>query len=318
MATRTELLAKTVRDEDLPASFRFEDHSLASPCDHLERFLTSDLSVGRIEKVASHLWMVGRPHPPRALNLQAVLKREIVPCSDASLHLVWAPGKIFVKPLPRYFLSPAFYERYLQGDDANGPALGFLFTYVSLVPTELDFELAQERHLFPSDSSLTWEDWKSLCRKVLKSYPGTKIYDCKSLPMRYKYGELRLSRLNKIHRCFGGDWLHGYSNMTGLATYGQFFSAHLGFITGFTVYVVLVLTAMQVGLATTQLGSNLDFIRACYGFSVFSIIGPIVAGGAVALLFFIIFFANWARAIVAKRARFGRFQNEEEKRWYNK
>jgi hypothetical protein len=42
-----------------------------------------------------------------------------------------------------------------------------------------------------------------------------------------------------------------------------------------TIFAAFVLTAMQVGLATEKLGKNTDFQRASYGFTVFSLVGPI-------------------------------------------
>lgn len=50
-----------------------------------------------------------------------------------------------------------------------------------------------------------------------------------------------------------------------------------------TVFVGLVLAAMQVGLATESLQDNADFQRASYIFTVFAILGPICAFGLVIL-----------------------------------
>lgn len=48
------------------------------------------------------------------------------------------------------------------------------------------------------------------------------------------------------------------------------------------VYFGLVLAAMQVGLATTLLASHRSFQRACYGFTVFSIVTLLAAVVVVA------------------------------------
>ncbi|KND87590.1 hypothetical protein TOPH_07776 [Tolypocladium ophioglossoides CBS 100239] len=50
-----------------------------------------------------------------------------------------------------------------------------------------------------------------------------------------------------------------------------------------TVFIALVLTAMQVGLTTDRLRENASFQRASFGFTVFAILGPICAFGLVAL-----------------------------------
>ncbi|KAM7209827.1 hypothetical protein V8F06_014790 [Rhypophila decipiens] len=50
-----------------------------------------------------------------------------------------------------------------------------------------------------------------------------------------------------------------------------------------TVFVALVLTAMQVGLATERLQGNAAFQQASYGFTIFAILGPLCVFGLVVL-----------------------------------
>ena len=50
-----------------------------------------------------------------------------------------------------------------------------------------------------------------------------------------------------------------------------------------TVFVVLVVTVMQVGLATERLKDDAAFQQASYSFTVFAILGPICAFGLVVL-----------------------------------
>ena len=59
------------------------------------------------------------------------------------------------------------------------------------------------------------------------------------------------------------------------------------------VYCSVVLTAMQLGLATDQLITSRGFQRACVGFSVFCILLPVVVLGLVLLLVVFLFFWNW-------------------------
>lgn len=47
-------------------------------------------------------------------------------------------------------------------------------------------------------------------------------------------------------------------------------------MTAATIYIALVLTAMQVGLATSYLGSNVSFQNASWGFTIFAILGPLI------------------------------------------
>jgi hypothetical protein len=289
----------SVVGHDLPAVAFTNDHFLISPDLDYERFLDADLSVKRIDDIASHLWIVGRPYPPRPLNLQRVLKRDIVATTDASLHLVWTSQAMYVKALPRYLVSKDFYDQRLCLPHPFRPALGLLFTYMALVPSELDFALAHELHLLPA--GYKWDDWKELTRRILNEYPKDIIYS--HMPRRYIYGELRLSRLDKIYRYRRGDLVRGYSPLMGNTRYIDYFAENLTIIATATVYIAVVLTAMQVGLATDLLMTNNSFQMACYGFAVFAIISPMIAVGAVVVIFMFMFFANWWATDVSHRKR---------------
>ena len=102
------------------------------------------------------------------------------------LHLLWTnDGRMFIKPLPRYLLSPEFWIENLccppscecknyhpteenstntcgSEYDTNPPfqecqrrklqkcAMGFLYTYACLISYESDFTIAVDKHLCPS------------------------------------------------------------------------------------------------------------------------------------------------------------------------
>lgn len=300
MANHPQQIPPGIEDDWLPGNFRTDKHVLTLPIRNVRSFLESDLSVERIDDIQKHLWMVGRPYPPRPLNLQITLNRTIISTTDPSLHLVWKSKRIFVKPLPAYILSARFYEHYLSRPQPLGPALGLLYTYLALVPTELDFALARDANLIPH--SYTWKDWKTLTNRVLNDYPENTIYAY--LPRRYVYGELRLSRLDKIYRILYGNWLHGYSKLMGTTSYIDFCTENIGFISTATVYIVVVLTALQLGTATDALNSKAMFQNVCYGFTIFAILLPIVALGLVLALFVLAFFSNFSRTLAAERCRF--------------
>lgn len=293
---------RKINDDELPASFRSE-HGLVLPSQELDTFIDHDFAVKRVDGILQHLWLAGRPYPPRPLSVQNVLNRTTVPTNDASLHLVWASGKIFLKPLPRYALSESFYEQYLAPAQPHALALGLTFTYLALVPTELDFALARESHLFPP--GYKWSEWKALVARVLKDYPDNAIY--RHVHLRYVYGELRHDRLDKIHRYFLHDWLHGFSPLMGTSTYGEFLMENLGPIATGTVYIILVLTAMQVVLARESLaGQDQDgpFARASYVFAIFALVAPVAAVAVIMGALLAMLVANWSRTTVAKRTRF--------------
>lgn len=97
------------------------------------------------------------------------------------LHLLWTnKRKLFVKPIPRFLLDPAFCRSNLQCPDgcacyappadtccgiARKVAVGFLYTYACLISSESDFHIANEKRLLPrieDDSPIRWADWKAL------------------------------------------------------------------------------------------------------------------------------------------------------------
>lgn len=131
-----------------------------------------------------------------------LLGRNIVLTQNMELHLVWAKMGIFIKPIPVYLLDPDFWAAHLvpsasteTKDEARQDrlfrcALGFLFSYTALIAYESDFDMAQSAGLLPS--SLSWPAWKTICSQFLPHHSYA------SLNPRYWYGELRLSRLNKL------------------------------------------------------------------------------------------------------------------------
>ncbi|KAJ2895215.1 hypothetical protein MKZ38_006766 [Zalerion maritima] len=180
-------------------------------------------------------------------------------------------------------------------------AFGFLFSYSSLIQYESDYDLAVEKKLLPSNVS--WQGWRTLVSELLSvklhsqppspspptSTDPSAIYSLMS--DRYLYGELRLSRLNKLYRIILGQPLRGY--MAGWTQYRNLFHENFEWLASATVYIAIVLGAMQVGLATDKLIDHTAFQAASYGFTVFSILGPLAAMALILVLFLVFFFANW-------------------------
>ncbi|QIW94961.1 hypothetical protein AMS68_000479 [Peltaster fructicola] len=362
------LVSQRPQEECLPAVFR-DNHVFRLPSHEFDEFLRQDLSVKRIDDLERWLWIVGRPYQPRPLSTQVVLRRSIIATEEISLHLVWSAGKIFVKPLPAYLTTDAFYSDYLAPTQAKRaslnsvppaqqsfdplslprqverghvrgssqsrredvplhdlsrsgergsqhgspstrvsdeprdmssadaplrPALGLLYSYLALVQTELDFALARQAHLLPH--GYTWDEWKILAARAMSDWPEKSVFN--HIPHRYMYGELRLSRLDKLYRFVKGDLLVGYSPLTGYTRYGDFLADNLGMIGPAAVYFVMVLSAMQVGLATERLSQDASFQYASLFFSVFTIVAPLVAIFLIMLAFMFLFFFNWIMAYI--------------------
>jgi hypothetical protein len=286
--------------------------------------------------------------PPRPLNHQLSVSREIILDEKTDMHLVWGPGRrIHIKPLPQYLLDSRFWSAHLICDDncstyrqhgqgqvqqpspaiknhndkvsdsgavsvtcerchLTKSALGFLSSYIALLQNHSDFAIAQSHNLLPA--VLTWPQWRSLVRNLLEK----DSINPNKINKRYRFGELRLSRLNKIYALQRGNLLRGYQMM--YQSYGELFQAYLTPITAMTVYFALVLTAMQVGLGTDRLAHNLAFQNASYGFTVLSILGPILLVFLVLLLVLAHFATNALATIWFRRERFTAFKRRKSGR----
>ena len=125
----------------------------------LQEYLAADLLVPQLDRLAPKLWLVSSVYAhlgnsfgdtdikvatPRsshisALHHQAVRGRKVVLTEFPHLHLVWYYDRVFIKPLPGYLLSHAFWQ-FLQAQDPSLylAALGFMRTYSYLVRSKTD------------------------------------------------------------------------------------------------------------------------------------------------------------------------------------
>ena len=271
--------------------------------------MEKEFDLDRLDRIFRWLWVAGRPMPPRPLHHQLLLSREIFVTERMDMHLVWTTGRIFLKPIPRFLLVPRFWTGGLScsrkcrcpNKDTNNDqkklwmsALGFLFSYTSLIRHESDFLIAKEKHLLPAE--LQWPTWRILVDQIDTQHIYPRI------DRRFHYGELRLSRLNEIYILTQNFSLRGY--MAPWNQYGGFLHDNLSWLASATVYIALVLTAMQVGLATNALQNSVAFQAVSYGFTVISILGPLFGIVVVLAVFCCIFVSNWAATVVYSRRRF--------------
>ncbi|KAL5051151.1 hypothetical protein BDW71DRAFT_203175 [Aspergillus fruticulosus] len=269
--------------------------NLWSPADHIITFVQLDLSVERLTKIQRYLWLAKSVAHPQPLSTIISLSHKITLDENIAMHLVWADRQhIHLKPFPRYLLDSRFWSTYLvcnetcpgtctEAQDGTETeteavctcprpalykdALGFLFSYLTLIRFESDFIIAQDHSLLPPN--LTWETWRSIVQQCLQK----GVIHSQSINPRYCLGALRLSRLNKIYAFRYGSVLRGYRGQYKYTM--ELFQENVAPISAMTIYIALVLTAMQVGLATDLLGSNTAFQKASYGFAVFAILGPL-------------------------------------------
>ncbi|KAI0138875.1 hypothetical protein GGR57DRAFT_496242 [Xylariaceae sp. FL1272] len=216
--------------------------------------LHHEFATPRLDRLAPHLWLVAKPDSRHISSLthQTVRGRQIVITEDPGMHLLWYEGKVFIKPLPKYLLSHAFWV-YLNAQARAGreeswstahndidrwkevisSALGLLRSYAFLLRHKSDFQFALSCNPPLLPRQLRFRELVELLITVEE-----RIQDAHVSP-RWRFGELRLSRLNFWSKVF----LHDIE-------YAKFY-APLLFIFG--VFSV-ILGALQVdGLFPTEL-----------------------------------------------------------------
>jgi hypothetical protein len=178
-------------------------------------YLCAELETKLLDELYDLLWLIARKSGDSidALHVQQIRGRTIVPCEDPRLHLLWQHGKVFIKPIPAYLLNHEFWLTYLclpstrkaDATEVNtdpetavltanrSVAIGFLRSYAFLVKHQLDFILAKEAHLIPCE--LEWISWS----KLMGSF---RCNEDEQVAKRYRYGQLRISRLNWAVRLF--------------------------------------------------------------------------------------------------------------------
>jgi hypothetical protein len=269
---------------------------------HVRQLLEKELCSKDLERMAPRLWIMTTLSSANinALHRQRVKGREIIVTEEPRLHLVWIHNRIFIKPLPRYLLSYAFWDIYLSdGSNRLGEtrsnirkaATGFLRTYRYLIQHESDFKIAQQEHLslIPKDV-----DWASFCRFTSNL---SHIQDS-DVSGRYCYGELRLTRLNfyapLFLRKFHFEQVHGQ--------YGDFFGRLYGPILFIFAVVSIILNAMQVELAVEQLVAVhwVSFWPVCRWFTILSLLGAAFISAWFILLWSWIFMDEWIYTVKQK------------------
>ncbi|KAK1997722.1 hypothetical protein LX36DRAFT_657290 [Colletotrichum falcatum] len=167
--------------------------------DKVRDFLTAEFCSDDMDAVADRLWWMSKQDSRNVspLHRQIVKRRAIVVTEDPKLHLVWIGDRIFVKPLPRYAGSHAFWRDHLgaepgskgDGDRVRRAALGFVRTYHHLIKYESDFRIAQDPGLGLVPAGVTWTQFCGFASRL------GDIQD-RDVSPRYNYGEVRLTRLN--------------------------------------------------------------------------------------------------------------------------
>lgn len=253
-------------------------------------FLKDEILTPELDILSPHLWLVAtqRSDHVSALHHQLVRGRSIIITENPKLHLLWIDNRVYIKPIPSYLLNHAFWVYTFStqhspfASDARNllsrSALGFLRTYAHLIRHESDFRLAKERCLIPS--SITWRAWNTF------TFPLRDVLDTE-VSARYRFGELRLSRLNFWSKIFLGRMK--YFQVTGqTSTYLARFFAPLIFI---WATLSVILAAMQVELSVQHIynqDSQARWTKFAYTSRWFSVTTLAVAALAILLFLMLI------------------------------
>lgn len=244
----------------------------------IEAYLHKDLGVEKMNDIHGHLWWAGRPGNIRPLHRQILMHRNILITECPTLHLVWYDSTIHIKPMPEYLLNWDFFNEYICPDDSLfKSACGFLYSYSKLIVHKSDFAIAKEAKLLPG--SIDWPAWCLFAPRI-KNITSENIND------RYLYGELRLRRLNQVYNFCRGKMAY-HSPYT---QYDHYFTQNFAWLLLLFAYLTIVLTAMQVVLATPTVPK--PFADASYWFGVASIIVVLVGAFMMLSLFVSLFTYN--------------------------
>ena len=259
----------------------------------IDKFLSQDLNLERLNNIHTHLWMCGRPMRARPLHRYKMYGYEVLGTQQMDLHLLRFSNKILIKPLPEYLLDASFWKEHICKDQGLWEsARGWLLSYVWLITSPLDLKLAHDESLVPA--AITWSWWKAFVTDFLNNVDINTLH---RVNKRYQFGDLRLSRINTIYRTryFHTHFVRGY--LYGYNRYVVFFERNFSWILILFVFLSLVLSAMQVGTALDELNSSRAFMKGSYGVVVLSMISVAVVLGVVGLFFVGVFLFNMVSAI---------------------
>jgi hypothetical protein len=224
-------------------------------------FLENSLSQQRLHRIFKHLWIAGAPGKFRSLHEQLVFHHRVIPSEDPKLHLIWFKDSVYIKPLPPCLTNYEFFKKYICPNEALfSLACGLLYSYTNLIRHESDYRLAISLGLL-RDDKLTWQKWQAF-RLPAKAFldKNPEVFD-----KRYRYGELRLSRLNIIWALKCGE-LTGYHNA--YTRYEPYFSRYFTATVLVFAFATVTLNAMQVVLQQPSSDISPIFVTTSFRFSV--------------------------------------------------
>lgn len=217
----------------------------------LHNHLVREFRTGYLDRFSPHLWLVATQSHSHISSLthQLVRRRNIIISEDPRLHLLWYHDRIYIKPLPPYLLSHAFWVYLL---DPRSPipspareeillaARGYLRSWSYLITHRSDFKLAVSLRLLPQTTpTLRFGALMRLLGQVRDSVAADEVSP------RYAFGELRISRINFWSQVMLQRFYYHKSG----GQYSAYFSRYFGIILFLFAFFSTALSAMQVALA---------------------------------------------------------------------
>jgi hypothetical protein len=247
---QTTTSAKTGRKARLPGQRRIALQDF----DDITSYLNSELVTTDLNKIAPYLWLVAEQDSSQISSLthQIILGREIIVTEDPQLHLLWIGDRIYIKPVPKYLLSHAFWEFYLTGGDPAIPepirkdviiaALGFLRSYLYLIQNNSDFAIATNDEYLLLPKHVSYSEFVNFISAF------EKVKDTIVSP-RYQFGELPQAQINFWSKPFLSRRI--YQNVHQHQDY--YFSRIFGPISSVVKVLAIAISAMFVVIPITRL-----------------------------------------------------------------
>lgn len=281
-------------------------HPRVKVSDHksLFHFIRREIWSEDLESISGRLWWMSKQDSSNIspLHRQRVKGRQIIVSEDPRLHLVWIDDRIFLKPLPQYIMSYAFWDTFMSDLSQHGAtaklrkaALGYLRTYFYLIQHESDLRVAQDPALCLVPKEVTWPRFCQFTARF-KDIAENEVSG------RYHYGEIRMTRLNYYAPILLGKSHYQRENYQ----YRAYFARIQGPLISAFAFFSIALNCMQVSLAvsaTDERYSSAWLFSGCYWLS--TLIGS--ATGFLMLMLVFLFLLKvireWKFAIVHRVRR---------------
>ncbi|KAL8831616.1 MAG: hypothetical protein Q9191_000767 [Dirinaria sp. TL-2023a] len=320
--------------DELPLSSEYRENT------HLTSLVAAELGTPVLDEIQDYLHFVSPPNFQRidALHEQRIKKRQILITENPGLHLIWYYDTIFIKPIPPFLLSLTIWREFLlppisahTKDEYNEistcsqrklypinslslyckSALGFLRTYALLIRHRSDFLMAQSSSLIPE--GITYSEFSAFI-KPFYYLPAL------SVSHRYKFGQMRLTRLNWAVRLLQprsvstGSWFANrlyYQELYSQS--GDYSVSWLPPLLFAFAALSVVLSAMQVLLAGLGMGSWGSVVQVCLGFSIAAILFCMIACGLLLVYFPILLLGQGVYALRSKTGGTSRTRHIQSK-----